>query len=48
MAYHQKCAAFWNASDVYKATIKVVDENFDVVDGKMEQIFHDAPEPEEV
>lgn len=44
VAYHQKCAAFWNASDVYKATIKVVDENFDVVDGKMEQVFHDGPE----
>ena len=55
VAFHQLSAAYWNAPDVTTAMIKVVDENLDTVDGKMEYITHDpvpvAPvveeEPEE-
>lgn len=45
VAFHQLCAAFWNAPDVTTAMIKVVDENLDTVDGKMEYITHDAVAP---
>lgn len=41
VAFHQLSAAYWNAPDVTTAMIKVVDENLDTVDGKMEYITHD-------
>jgi len=43
--FHQKCATFWNAQDVEKCCIKVVDENLETVDGKVEYIYH-GEEPE--
>ena len=45
--FHQKCASFWNASDVETAKVEVVDEALNVVDGKSEFISHVEPEPEE-
>lgn len=45
VAFHQLCAAFWNAPDVTTAMIKVVDENLDTVDGKMEYITHEPVAP---
>lgn len=47
VAFHQLSAAYWNAPDVTTAMIKVVDENLDLVEGKMEYITHEpvAPEP---
>lgn len=45
--FHNICAAFWNAQDVITAKVEIVDEALNVVDGKSEYIFHDAPEPEE-
>lgn len=47
VAFHQLSAAYWNAPDVTTAMIKVVDENLDTVDGKMEYITHEpvAPAP---
>ncbi|MBQ1571070.1 MAG: hypothetical protein IIZ78_08110 [Clostridiales bacterium] len=45
VAFHQLSAAYWNAPDVTTAMIKVVDENLDTVDGKMEYITHDAVAP---
>ena len=41
VAFHQLSASYWNAPDVTTAMIKVVDENLDTVDGKMEYITHD-------
>lgn len=41
VAFHQLSAAYWNAPDVTTAMIKVVDENLDTVDGKMEYITHE-------
>ena len=50
VAFHQLSASYWNAPDVTTAMIKVVDENLDTVDGKMEYITHEpvvAPVVEE-
>lgn len=47
VAFHNKCAALWNASDVETAKVEVVDEALNVVDGKSEFISHIEPEPEE-
>lgn len=47
VGYHNKCAAFWNASDVISAVVSVIDENQNVVEGKREYIEHPAPEPNE-
>ena len=46
VAFHNRCAALWNAEDVITATVKLVDENLDAVEGKQEFIFHEQPEPE--
>ena len=51
VAFHKLCETYWNAPDVTTAMIKVVDENLDTVDGKMEYITHEpvaAPVVEEV
>lgn len=45
VAFHQLSAAYWNAPDVTTAMIKVVDENLDTVDGKMEYITHESVAP---
>lgn len=48
VAFHNICAAFWNAPDVITAMVKVVDENLDCVEKKMEYITHpQEEEPEE-
>ncbi len=39
-AFHNTCAALWNAPDVVTAMVKVMDENLDCVEGKMEYISH--------
>lgn len=39
--FHSLCRVYWNASDVISGMVKVVDENLDVVDGKMEYITHE-------
>ena len=41
VAFHKLCETYWNAPDVTTAMIKVVDENLDTVDGKMEYITHE-------
>ena len=43
-SYWDKCKAYNNAPDVVKATITIIDENFDIVEGKREFISH----PQEV
>ena len=47
IAFHQTCAALWNAPDVIKAVLNLVDENLHVVDGRYtETITHEAEEAE--
>jgi len=41
VAYHDRAKILWNASDVVTATVAVVDENQDVVEGKKEYIKHE-------
>ena len=45
--FHQKCATLWNAEDVERATVQIVDENLNVVAGKSETIIHPVIEPVE-
>lgn len=42
VAFHNQCMIHWNAGDVATATIAVVDENQDVVEGKKEYISHES------
>lgn len=44
VAFHDRCKVLWNAPDVITAMVKLVDENLDTVDGKMEYITH-TPAP---
>lgn len=41
-AFHSLCAALWNDTGFSTAMVKVVDENLDCVDGKMELIVHEV------
>lgn len=40
--YHARCQALWNAQDVIKAEVAIVDEQLDVVEGYKEFIHHEA------
>ena len=46
VGFHDKCKNYWNANDVVSAVVTVMDENLDVVEGKVEYISH-AVEPTE-
>lgn len=48
VAFHDRCKVLWNAPDVITAMVKLVDENLDTVDGKMEYITHTPQAPAEV
>ena len=41
--FHQTAANLWNAPDVLRANLRIVDENQNTVMGKSEDIGHDAP-----
>ena len=41
--FHGLCQTLWNASDVIKATVKIVDENLDCVEDYKDYITHPAP-----
>lgn len=45
--FHQKCATLWNASDVERATVQILDESLNIVAGKSETITHPVIEPVE-
>ena len=48
VAFHGTCQSLWNEQDVERAMVKILDEQLDCVDGKMELITHDVqPEPED-
>ena len=38
--FHGLCQTLWNATDVITATVKIVDENLDCVEGYKEYITH--------
>ena len=40
--YHDWCALLWNDSGAVDGIVKLVDENFDLVDGLSERISHPA------
>lgn len=44
--FFQKCATLTAAHDVIKATLKLIDEDYEVVEGKVEHIVHEAEEEE--
>lgn len=44
--FHNRCAALWNAPDVIKATVKILDEQLDCYQGHVEIITHPEPETE--
>ena len=44
VAFHQKCATLWNATDVIKATVKILDEQLDNYNGYSEVIIHTPAE----
>lgn len=50
VSYHGLCQTLWNASDVLTASVAIVDEQMDTVEGYKEFIHHDPmpvePEPE--
>lgn len=48
VAFHDRCKVLWNAPDVITAMVKLVDENLDTVDGKMEYITHTPQAPADV
>ena len=41
VAFHDRAKILWNAPDVETATVAVIDENQDVVEGKKEYISHE-------
>ena len=43
--FHGLCQTLWNAPDVLSATVKIMDENLDCVEGYKEFITHE-PQPE--
>lgn len=43
--FHDVCKVHWNADDVEKAMIAVIDENLDVVQDHKEFIYHIKEEP---
>ena len=47
VAFHDRCRILWNAPDVVTATVAVIDENQNVVDGKKEYIAHEVENEEE-
>ena len=40
--FHGVCQMLWNAPDVERAMVKIVDEQLDCVDGYMDLIIHEV------
>lgn len=48
VSYHGLCQVLWNAPDVLTASVAIVDEQMDTVEGYKEFIHHEpAPTPDE-
>lgn len=46
VAFHQRSASLWNASDVITARLNLVDENLYVVDGRYTEFIDRTPAEE--
>ena len=46
--FHRICQNLWNASDVKTATVKIMDDSLNTLDGDTETIVHVQEQPEEV
>lgn len=46
--FHRVCQNLWNSSDVKTATVKIMDDTLDTLEGDTETIVHVQEEPEEV
>lgn len=44
--FHDRCKILWNAPDVVSATVKIVDENLDCVEGYRDFIHHEQEQTE--
>ena len=47
VAFHDRCKILWNAPDVLKGEVAIVDEQLDIFRGYKELITHDALEDTE-
>ena len=45
--YHDVCKTLWNAQDVVRATVAILDSEFNVVDDYREIITHAQAQPEQ-
>lgn len=45
-SFHGLCQSLWNAPDVVTATVKIVDENLDCVEGYRDFIHHEQEQTE--
>ena len=41
VAYHDRCKNLWNAKDVARAVVRLVNIDFNTYDGKVEYIGHE-------
>lgn len=46
VAFHNKCANYWNTADVYSAFVRIANETLEPWMGKVEGVSHPMPEPE--
>ena len=46
VSFHDTCKSLWNAADVIKATVKILDDQMDCYQGISETIVHLEPEAE--
>lgn len=43
VSYFDLCKILWNADDVIKGVVKIVNDDLSLVESYQEYIFHDAP-----
>lgn len=41
VSFHDRCKVLWNAADVEKASVKILDADLNVFEGKSEVITHE-------
>ena len=46
ISYHDTCKTLWNASDVLKGTVRIMNEQLECWNGYYETITHTAPAEE--
>lgn len=44
VAFHDRCKNLWNAPDTIKATVKILDEDLNIFEGKVEVVSHAVEE----